>query len=445
MRIWLFSALLALGGCVGDGSAGSQDAAPDTAPIVDASNDVMDATMSDADAGPVPPKYFSFTDPVNWQAFDLTSIAGPVDFFRCATFDGKYLYFGGGQAVIRYDPTMPFDQFGSWSTFSTSDLTTGLNAPSTMIYDGQRYIYMVQYGFGYGTFVRYDTQSAFTSASSWTFYDLKTNVSSAATGFLGGAFDGKYFYLINDNQTPAITYRFDTKSPAFFTSPSGYEQFDLGTVFPTDRVGIHVGGAFDGRYVYSVPAGLLSANQAPDLFVRYDTTQPFAGDGGAWQSFDGANLAMPPKGPGGAIFDGTYLYFPPSRTDQTPVVATRYDTTKAFGDVSSWATIDLKTVDPNVTSFVGGTWDGRYVYMTPLGSVAARYDTTQPFTTTASWETFDTSGKVPGPSNTGAQFSGSAFDGAYVYFVTYTLNARTVLRFHARAPTKVPSVGGSFL
>jgi hypothetical protein len=441
---------LVFSACVGDSpvtpvlDAGVDTSVPDSSTVADAADAA--SPVDAADVSVVPPTFYSYTDPNNWEAFDLSSIAGPIDSFRCALFDGKYLYFGGGHAIVRYDPQKPFNQFGSWTTFATNDPTTQFNGPSTMIYDGQRYIYVIQYGFGYGIFARYDTQGVFDNAGSWSFYDLK-QVSAAATGFLGGAFDGKYVYLINDNQIPAITYRFDTTKPAFFNVPSAYEQFDLGTTFAPSRVGIHTGGAFDGKYVYSVPIGLLP-NQLPDLFVRYDTTQSFS-SGTSWQSFDSANLGPPPPaGPAGAIFDGTFMYFPPGRLNQTPVVATRYDTTKAFGSANAWSTIDLKGVDPNVTAFVGGTWDGKYVYFAPNGApgpVAARYDTAKTFTDKLAWETFDTSGKVPGPSNTGASFIGSAFDGAYMYMVTDTPNARTVLRFHARSPAALPTKGGSFL
>jgi hypothetical protein len=64
-------------------------------------------------------------------------------------------------------------------------------------------------------------------------------------------------------------------------------------------------------------------------------------------------------------------------------------------------------------AYVGGTFDGKYVYFTPVDhtSKIVRYDTTLPFTTATSWSAFDAPGML------GTQgFFGATFDGVYVYF-----------------------------
>jgi hypothetical protein len=80
------------------------------------------------------------------------------------------------------------------------------------------------------------------------------------------------------------------------------------------------GGAFDGRYVYFVPA----QNDAGDFGVlaRYDTQGGAFTTGGAWSKFDMTSLDPNAKGFAGAAFDGRYLYLIPS----SHTVVTRFDT-----------------------------------------------------------------------------------------------------------------------
>jgi hypothetical protein len=88
------------------------------------------------------------------------------------------------------------------------------------------------------------------------------------------------------------------------------------------------GGAFDGRYVYLVPetnTGTTSATGAQfvgnGLVVRYDTTQPF-GAASSWSTFDlKANFASTVSGFFGAVFDGRYLYLVPEGN----TIAARFD------------------------------------------------------------------------------------------------------------------------
>ncbi len=65
------------------------------------------------------------------------------------------------------------------------------------------------------------------------------------------------------------------------------------------------------------------------------------------------------------------------------------------------------------SAYLGGAFDGRYVYFTPIDhtSKVVRYDTTLPFAASGSWSAFDAPGLL------GTQgFYGAAFDGRYVYF-----------------------------
>ena len=83
--------------------------------------------------------------------------------------------------------------------------------------------------------------------------------------------------------------------------------------------------------------------------------------------------------------------------------------------------IDLKNFDPRACGFIGGCYDGRYLYLAPyfdgtrrFGQVA-RYDSRQPVHERNSWEFFDT--ETVHPESRG--FFGAFVDQSFVYFVPH--------------------------
>jgi hypothetical protein len=145
-----------------------------------------------------------------------------------------------------------------------------------------------------------------------------------------------------------------------------------------------------------------------------DPTYGDVHDPSLWQTFDVASLAAGPDI--GAAFDGRFLYLVPLGGGVVP----RYDTRAPFDAASSWTTFDTKSVGPAV-GFRGAAFDGRYVYFVPSGGQAAqsgvvvRYDTRASFADGAAWSRFDVAGadaRVTG-------FSGATFDGRYVYLSPY--------------------------
>jgi len=66
-------------------------------------------------------------------------------------------------------------------------------------------------------------------------------------------------------------------------------------------------------------------------------------------------------------------------------------------------------------SYSGTVFDGRYVYFAPdgAGAAALRYDTTLPFGAVRAWSTFDLSAMNASAAN----YRGAVFDGRYVYLV----------------------------
>jgi len=131
-------------------------------------------------------------------------------------------------------------------------------------------------------------------------------------------------------------------------------------------------------------------------------------------------------------------------------------TYSALNDLTKWAAYDAGAngVGTDPDGFYGGVFDGRYVYFVPYHNGTAqhgevlRYDTTLPFDQAASWATYDAGANGVGTDPDG--FVGGVFDGRYVYFVPYhngTAQHGEVLRYDAKQPPQVPPTvyGGSFL
>ena len=84
----------------------------------------------------------------------------------------------------------------------------------------------------------------------------------------------------------------------------------------------------------------------------------------------GATDGLACKGYMGGIFDGRYIYFAPNRdgNDRESVHGRvlRYDTHRAFRDPQSYAAFDVEHVTPlRTVNYYGAAFDGRYIYFSP--------------------------------------------------------------------------------
>lgn len=279
--------------------------------------------------------------------------------------------------------------------------------------------------------------------ANWSSFDVST-LNPEANGFFGATFDGRYVYLAPDDngltgQTHGHAFRFDTRG--VFTSAASWSTFDTTTLNPAARG--FGGAAFDGRYVYFIPHG-DEVNQSGGIYlvpsgllVRFDTHGLFT-DASAWTTVDLTMLGDQARGYCGATFDGRYLYLVPQGPNLyqeppglTNSIAVRYDTTAAFADAASYATIDIAP-PPNQPSIrCGAVFDGRYVYFSQNGNgqstlgVATRYDTHAPFTASSSWTTFDAANLVGHPDG----FAPAAFDGRFFYELSYWPGPVNYLKF----------------
>jgi hypothetical protein len=199
------------------------------------------------------------------------------------------------------------------------------------------------------------------------------------------------------------------------TSLTYWSHFDTTTVSAKSRS--FLGGTFDGHHVYLAPS-------SGSLVTRYDIRVPFE-QSSSWSTFDAALGGVNTAG-GGAAFDGQFVYFIAGSG------VAQYDSHAAFGNATSWTRVDIAQLategllntdaapwtSPSAPSFVGATFDGRFLYLAPSqGTVIVRFDTTQFLTDPQSWEVYDAAAfGVSFRASTGA-YQGSVFDGRYVYFI----------------------------
>src|SRR5262245_24941501 len=123
----------------------------------------------------------------------------------------------------------------------------------------------------------------------------------------------------------------------------------------------------------------------------------------------------------GGAYDGRYVYFSPAFSPARRKQIIRYDTAAPFDDVTSWSTFALAVIAPNGGQAAGGgaVFDGRRVTFIPYRQATSAgiglfvsYDPSKPFTDPASWSLYDATSANPAA----VAFIGGAFDGKNVYF-----------------------------
>ncbi|HEY6461198.1 MAG TPA: hypothetical protein VIY73_13630, partial [Polyangiaceae bacterium] len=203
--------------------------------------------------------------------------------------------------------------FAPASQFATYDVTLKNNTAGGYrggVFDG-RYVYVVPGDNAVGAsglVARYDTTQPFGSSSSWAAFDL-TVIDTQAVEFTGAVFDGRFVYLVPRNR--GLVARFDTSNGNALSHTEAWTTFDLTTLLPSDAGALSfAGGAFDGRFVYLIPNGTGFG-----FLVRYDTWSTFGNDC-AWSFVDlpVASSNASASNFFGAVYDGQYLYLIPRGT-----------------------------------------------------------------------------------------------------------------------------------
>jgi hypothetical protein len=313
--------------------------------------------------------------------------------------------------------TNTFNDFLAAANWEAVDLATVAPGPQGVNYWGAVFVGSALYLDPYFAIcARYDTTMPLAGATSWSSFAISSlNARRIGAGDIGGVTDGRYlFFSPGYGASTGTVPRYDTA--ASLGSTSSWSTFDTTTI--TAGAMNFAGAVFDGRRVYFVPGGPEGLPGALAIVARYDTTAPFA-DGASWGAFDLSAMIPARGGFLGGVFDGRFLYLVP----QNGVVA-RYDTAASFADPSSWTVFALATAAIASQRFNGGVFDGRYLYLAPahdfplgaVGTRVVRYDTTQPFGAAGSWSSVDLASFTADYSYPGGDgFSGGAFDGRYLY------------------------------
>jgi len=310
-----------------------------------------------------------------------------------------------------------FNNGANWGTFDLTALNANAHGFASSVFDG-RYMYFVPNAAS--VIARYDTKGTFTDAGAWTMFDL-TMVHAGAAGFQGGAWDGRYLYLAPyDGGVSGVALRFDPQNPSGFASAASWETFDIATVNAA-AVGF-VRAVFDGRYIYYVPH--YNGTAYHGTTARYDTQGDFA-TASSWQTIDLSTVNASAKGFLGGVYDGRYIYYVPYYNNVTwEGLVMRFDpqASGGFTDKASWTPFDTTTVFGQDLGFYGATFDGRYIYFgqhyDSAATPAATYGVYIARYDTQQPFTSTASWTQYDPGVV-AGYDGVVFDGRYVYFSGY--------------------------
>lgn len=345
--------------------------------------------------------------------YDMSNVDGTGNNkgFSGAIFDGRYIYYtpffngtSDSGKVLRYDTRASLSNSLSYDVFDLATVNASALGYFGGTFDG-RYVYFVpnrkpSTNAGTSILARYDTQSTFTSSSSWTLYDL-TTINAAYTGFGSASYDGSRYIYFGAAYKTAPTgnfLKYDTQGSGFTNSASYSVVTPFATV-PFMRTG------FDGRYLY---AG--AQNGYSPLIYRYDTHNPWLST-----NWSNTNVANGANNICGMTFDGRYMYF----GSYVGNSIYRYDTTASFTAAGSWSAFDTSGILAAQSQFWGMQFDGRYVYAQAYtGGTLFRYDTTGTFTANGSW-TYATFKNIDGNNGINGH-DALVFDGRYLYGVPLT-------------------------
>lgn len=275
------------------------------------------------------------------------------------------------------------------------------------------------------------TSGKVSSAFSMSATNGGVSVASAASlNPTAGLSTGAWVYP--SSSVPATTQTVISKGDQASSLAIGdFTYYNAGNVDGNNNTGAYGGAIFDGRYIYMVPYFGGSADSGK--VVRYDTRSSLSSNL-SYEVFDMTALSASAVSYIGGTYDGRYVYFTPGYKASNSAgnsLAVRYDTQGSFTSSSSWTTFDISTVNATYVGFNGAVYDGsRYVYFgggykTGPSGTWVRYDTQGAgFTSTSSWTGYVPFATVP--------FYSIGYDGRYVYGVPYSGYSSLLYRYDTR-------------
>lgn len=385
----------------------------------------------DTDATPPVEGFPDFSSGANWSQFNLQSIA-PGQGWLGVGFDGRYLYFSpSGTVVARYDTQKEFTAPASWEIFDVATIGVKGDGPALgAVFDGRWVYFAPHYNHDpIGRFAyRYDTKATFGSKQAWEIISFDSFGDGGISAASGVVFDGHLVSVV-PYEKPLDGGNPQNAFAAFDPTTGTFTQAASWTVKPIPKT--DGGAVVDYTGAALLDGGIFSGSALGPRLTRTssDLTEV--------TSFDTTATAGVKTGTYGSISDGRFVYVTPFLVvglgaENTGLV--RHDTTQDLDASGSYERFDLKSISADLKAFTGGTYDGRYVYLTPwFRGKFVRYDTQKAFSEGASYDVFDS---TPITGSAPIFRAGAAFDGKYVYFPP--ANGGSVLRFRAR------DLGGSW-
>jgi hypothetical protein len=294
----------------------------------------------------------AFGPDASWSAFDASSLPSTYWSFGAPAIAPPGIVWGGAGFAAIYDTTHDFISPSSWSkpSIDSSYENDAVGAGS----DGT-HAYITAFG------------APGVSNEQWLFRYGAPSVTPiqiddiAPLPLVAGIFDGSSrMYFIGK---PGLT--FDVKDRFDKTSVHAFD-----TTLVTPSKANPAGGAFDGRYLY-----VLAPGAGGTLWLsRYDSTAAIDATS-SWTALELtaiAGAAFSSYSTGGLAFDGRFLWILiGSSPIAKPIAALRFDTSKTF-DSKSWTIVTPPVPPPDAGTYAGfnrAAFDGSYLYFCTFGGV----------------------------------------------------------------------------
>ncbi len=296
--------------------------------------------------------------------------------------------------MLRYDTYGNFSEPNSWSAYDAGN-TDGLVAKgyNGALYDNSRFVYFIPVYNGttyHGVFLQFDISTDFNSSSSWSAYDASQTSGLDTRGYNLGVYKDGYMYfapyLLEWEMCHGTVLRFNANM--IFSNSLSWTAYDASLTSGLNSVGF-AGAVADNQFIYFIP----NCNPSFDpIFLRYDTNSEFSKPT-SWEAYNASQTnGLDTRSYVGGVFDGRYVYFASDLSNLGNFLSTflRFDTMGNFTNPSSWTAF----ISPYpFNGYAAPCFDSRYVYFPPytspvigVASIALKYDTTGPFNDSVSWE-----------------------------------------------------------
>ncbi len=252
----------------------------------------------------------NFTSPAAWEVFDATGLAPSTNNFgAAANVNGQTYYLplsNPARPILARPDNASLD--AGWQVRPGNADAGALVCPTarTATCAGP----FVFFGpsaapFSGDCFIRLDPSKPITDDSAWAPFRLST-LAPTYGEVLGVIGTPEHVYLTRQTNVASPSGPFEIfRKSATGGMDAGWE-IQTSTVRESAATG-NLGGVYDGRFIYLAPG---PTNSVRTVYSRYDTTKPFA-SAESWDSVIGDTVGLPPTYHMGASFDGQYVYFAP--------------------------------------------------------------------------------------------------------------------------------------